>query len=155
MASEDRVSPHSLRNLDIYERRMRGEKIPVLAAEYGVNESRISQICTEVRRTLPDRSREELVKINHDQLEFLRDEVLRLAQMSGAPVTAGQHGDVLIDPDTGETVRDYSLRVKALQEAHRLILSKNKMLGLDAPTEVKTSGSVRYEIVGVDPEALT
>lgn len=155
MASDDSPGIHAQRNLDIYERRMRGERIPDLAVEYSVSESRISQICTEIRRTLPDRSREELVRINHEQLEFLRDEVLRLVQMGGAPVTAGQHGDVLIDPDTGETVRDYSLRIKALQEAHRLILSKNKMLGLDAPSEVKTSGSVRYEIVGVDPEALT
>lgn len=155
MASENRVSPHSLRDVEIYEKRVRGASLAELAEEYGIHVSRVSQICAEVRRTLPDRSREELVRINHDQLEFLRDEVLNLARMTGAPITAGQHGDVLIDPDTGETVRDYSPRVKALQEAHRLILSKNKMLGLDAPTEVKTSGSVRYEIVGVDPEALT
>lgn len=155
MASEDSPGIHAQRNLDIYERRMRGERISELAVEYSVSESRISQICTEIRRSLPDRSREELVRINHEQLEFLRDEVLRLVQKAGTPVTAGQHGDVLIDPDTGETVRDYSLRINALKEAHRLILSKNKMLGLDAPSEVKTSGSVRYEIVGVDPEALT
>jgi len=155
MASEDRVSPHSLRNLDIYEKRMRGASLAALAEEYGLDVSSISRICTEVRRSLPDRSREELVKINHEQLEFLRDEVFKLVSKAGAPVTAGQHGDVLIDPDTGGIVRDYSLRIKALQEAHRLILSKNKMLGLDAPSEVKTSGSVRYEIVGVDPEALT
>lgn len=155
MASEDSPGIHAQRNLDIYERRMRGERISDLAVEYSVSESRISQICTEIRRSLPDRSREELVRINHEQLEFLRDEVLRLVQKAGAPVTAGQHGDVLIDPDTGAIVRDYSLRINALKEAHRLILSKNKMLGLDAPSEVKTSGSVRYEIVGVDPEALT
>lgn len=155
MASEDRVSRNSWRDVDIYEKRVRGATLAQLAAEYGIHESRVSQICVEIRRNLPDRAKEELVKISFDQLESLRDEVLNLARMPGAPVTAGQHGDVLIDPESEEVVRDYSLRIKALQEAHRLILSKNKMLGLDAPTEVKTSGSVRYEIVGVDPDALT
>jgi hypothetical protein len=149
------VSRNSWRDVDIYEKRVRGATLAQLAAEYGIHESRVSQICVEIRRNLPDRAREELVKISFDQLESLRDEVLNLARMPGAPVTAGQHGDVLIDPESEEVVRDYSLRIKALQEAHRLILSKNKMLGLDAPTEVKTSGSVRYEIVGVDPDALT
>ena len=158
MPSEDRVSRNSWRDVDIYEKRVRGATLAQLAAEYGIHESRVSQICVEIRRNLPDRAREELVKISFDQLESLRDEVLNLARMPGAPVTAGQHGDILREPSIdgqGEIVRDYSLRIKALQEAHRLILSKNKMLGLDAPTEVKTSGSVRYEIVGVDPEALT
>jgi hypothetical protein len=155
MASENRVSRNSWRDVEIYEKRTRGATLALLAEEYGLDASSISRICTETRRSLPDRSRDELVKISFDQLEFLRDEVFKLASKEGAPVTAGQRGDVLIDPDTGETVRDYSLRVKALHEAHLLILSKNKMLGLDAPAEVKTSGSVRYEIVGVDPEALT
>ena len=155
MTDPGKVSRHSWRDVDIYEKRMRGATLAQLAEEYGLHSSRISQICVEVRRNLPDRAKEELVRISFDQLESLRDEVLNLARMPGAPVTAGQHGDVLIDPETEEIVRDYGGRLRALQEAHRLILSKNKMLGLDAPTEVKASGSVRYEIVGVDTSALT
>ena len=155
MTDVERVSRHSWRDVDIYEKRMRGATLAQLAEEYGLHSSRISQICVEVRRNLPDRAKEELVKISFDQLESLRDEVLNLARMPGAPVTAGQHGDVLIDPETEEVVRDYGGRLRALQEAHRLILSKNKMLGLDAPDRVETSGSVRYEVVGVDTSALT
>jgi hypothetical protein len=141
--------------MDIYERRVNGAREDDLAAEFGLSRPRISQICSEVRATLPDEAREDLVKINFAQLEDLREKVLSIVNLNGAPVTAGQHGDVLIDPDTGETVRDYSGQLRAIAEAHRLVLSKNRMLGLDAPAETVVKAAVQYEIVGIDPEALT
>lgn len=143
-----------LRDMEIYEARIRGARIAELAEKYGLDQSRISAICTEVRRTLPERSREELIAASLDQLEFLREKVIELAQMEGAPVTAGQLGEILYDTD-GSVVRDYSLRIKAINEAHKLNQTFAKRLGLDAPTESVVKASVQYEVVGLDPEALT
>ena len=155
MADDGRVKRNARRDMEIYEKRVNGASLADLATEFGVERSRISQICSEVRATLPDEAREDLIRVNFQRLEELREKVLELANMNGAPVTAGQHGDVLIDPDSGETVRDYSLRVRAIAEAHKLILSTNRMFGLDAPAETTVKASVQYEIVGIDPEALT
>lgn len=140
--------------MEIYEARIRGARIAELAEKYGLDQSRISAICTEVRRTLPERSREELIAASLDQLEFLREKVIELAQMEGAPVTAGQLGEILYDTD-GSVVRDYSLRIRAIDQAHKLNQTFAKRLGLDAPTESVVKASVQYEVVGLDPEALT
>jgi hypothetical protein len=143
-----------LRNMEIYEKRIRGASLASLAGEYGLDDSRISEICSEVRRTLPERSREELIAASLDQLEFLREKVIELSNMRGAPVTAGQLGEILRDED-GEIVRDYSLRLRAIDQAHKLNQTFAKRLGLDAPTESVVKASVQYEVVGLDPEALT
>lgn len=148
------VSRNEMRDHEIYEKRIRGAKLEDLAAEYGVTFRRVSQIIGEVRRSLPERSREDLIATSLDQLEFLREKVLELVSMRGAPVTAGQLGGILRDDD-GEVVRDYSLRIKAINEAHKLNQTFAKRLGLDAPAQVDVKASVQYEIVGVDPEALT
>lgn len=143
-----------LRDMEIYEKRIRGALVPALADEYGLSTGRISQICAEVRATLPQRSREELLALSLEQIEFLREEVLTLVKMPGAPVTAGQLGEILYDTN-GSVVRDYSLRIKAINEAHKLNQTFAKRLGLDAPTESVVKASVQYEVVGLDPEALT
>lgn len=140
--------------MEIYEARIRGAKLAELAEKYGITQSRISDICSEVRRTLPERSREELIAASLDQLEFLREKVIELAEMEGSPVTAGQLGEILLDTD-GSVVRDYSLRIKAIDQAHKLWVSFGKRMGLDAPTESVVKASVQYEVVGLDPEALT
>jgi hypothetical protein len=143
-----------LRNMEIYEKRIRGASLASLAGEYGLTDASISNICAEVRRTLPERSREELIAASLDQLEYLREKVIELSNMRGAPVTAGQLGEILLDED-GEIVRDYSLRLRAIDQAHKLNQTFAKRLGLDAPTETKVTGSMLYEVVGLDPEALT
>ncbi len=142
------------RDMEIYEKWIRGTSQAVIADEYGLSLPRVSQICVEVRRTLPERSREELIAASLDQLEFLREKVLEMVKMKGAPVTAGQLGEIVRDED-GEIVRDYSLRTRAIAEAHRLNQTFAKRLGLDAPTESVVKASVQYEVVGLDPEALT
>lgn len=142
------------RDMEIYERHIRGETLAKLGDEYGITMSRVSQICAEVRRTLPERSREDLVAASLDQLEFLREKVIEMVGMRGAPVTAGQLGEILHDED-GEVVRDYSLRIKAVAEAHRLNQTFARRLGLDAPTESVVKASVQYEVVGLNPEDLT
>ncbi len=142
------------RDMEIYEKWIRGTSQAVIADEYGLSLPRVSQICVEVRRTLPERSREELIAASLDQLEFLREKVLEMVKMKGAPVTAGQLGEIVRDED-GEIVRDYSLRTRAIAEAHRLNQTFAKRLGLDAPTESVVKASVQYEVVGFDPEART
>lgn len=148
---------YELRDMEIYEKWIRGTPQAALAEEYNLSVSRISLICTDVRRSMPQQSREDLIALSVDQLEFLREKVIELVQMNGAPVTAGQMGDVVLDPETGEVVRDYSLRLRAIQAALAMNQTLAKRLGLDAPaqTESVVKATVQYEIVGVDPGELT
>lgn len=141
--------------MDIYRRRMRGEKNAVLAAEYGLAENSISAIVTKVSRSMPEQDRSEILALAAEHLDDIRSKVLSLYDMVGAPVTAGQRGDVLIDPESGEVVRDHSLKVRAAELLLKIEQTVGRRYGLDAPTQAEVKASVQYEIVGVDPEALT
>lgn len=80
---------------------------------------------------------------------------LELADREGAPVTSGKDGSVVYDPETHEPVRDYSLRLAAYESARKADVEIRKLYGLDAPSKVEQSGSVRYEVAGVDLDALS
>lgn len=144
-----------LRDEEIYLRRMRGESLKRLSEEYSLSDSSISQIVTRVSRSLPERDRSELLARSVEHLDQMRSEVLSVVKTLGIPVTAGQHGDVVLDPDTGEAVRDHSVRLRALDQLLKIDTAFAKRLGLDAPIQAEVKASVQYEIVGVDPEALT
>lgn len=69
------------------------------------------------------------------------------------------HGKVITmaDPDTQEEkpLLDDGPKLAALREMRAIRESYRKLLGIDQPTQVAVSGSVKYEIVGVSPEDLT
>lgn len=147
------------RDMQIYERRMRGERGAALAAEFGLTEASISAIVVKVSRSMPERDRSEVVARSIAHLDDMREKVLELYSLLGAPVTVGQHGDILREPTSdgseGEIVRDHSLKMQAIDRLLKIDAAFAKRLGLDAPTQTETKASVQYEIVGVDPEALT
>lgn len=64
------------------------------------------------------------------------------------------HGKVIKD-DNGEVLLDDGPKLAALREMRAIRESYRKLLGLDQPTQVAVSGTVKYEVVGVNPEDLT
>lgn len=64
------------------------------------------------------------------------------------------HGKVITAGD-GSPLLDDGPKLAALREMRAIRESYRKLLGVDQPTQVAVSGSVRYEVVGVDPEDLT
>lgn len=149
------TSPYKRRDDDIYAKRMSGARLAELAVEYGLSQARICGIVREVSRSLPERDRSELLAISVSHLEDLREKVRELAEMEGAPMTAGTMGIPLIDPETNRVVRDYSLRRSAYGLEHDINKTFAKRLGLDAPAQSEVKASVQYEIVGVDVDDLT
>lgn len=132
-----------------------------LAAHFGVTQPAISARLKIIRGKLPsveDRLAETQLKL----FELYEDSIRRLtelANMEGAPVTVGKNGDILYDPEIkrdgeGAVVRDYSGRMQAIKLAGEQARELRKMLGIDAAEKVELSGSVRYELVGIDPEDL-
>jgi predicted DNA-binding protein (UPF0251 family) len=126
-----------------------------IAMRLNISQPRVSQILADARGKLapPD-----LDAIRQESLTLHRETqrlALELAEKTGAPVTAGKDGDLVVDPGTGEYVRDYSLRLAALETARKADLEIRKLMGADAATKTEVSGSVRYEVAGVDLSALS
>lgn len=120
----------------------------------GINQQRVSQILQSVKAKLPPLDTEELrrasIELHHDTIR----RAFELAEREGAPVFVGKDGTMATDTD-GTPVRDYALRLSALETARKADVELRKLLGLDAATKQEISGSVRYEVLGVSLDALT
>lgn len=125
-----------------------------IADHIGVTQPRISYILSSARAKMPPidlvAMRQESISLHH----HIQREAIALAEMNGAPVTAGKDGDVIYDPEGNGVVRDFAGRVAALKLALEADRELRKLMGADAATKTEVSGSVRYEIVGVDVEQL-
>lgn len=99
-----------------------------IALELGITQGRVSQIINEVRKHIPQTTREEIIQERIDQLRVV------------ATVVADRAAE------TGD--KDDIMSLLRIQEREA------KLLGLDSAQKVEHSGGVRYEVVGIDPGAL-
>lgn len=126
-----------------------------IAERLGISQPRVSQILSEARAKLPA---PDLAAIRAAALamhERVQREALALAEMEGAPVTAGKDGTVVYDPITGLVVRDYAGRVNALRLALAADQEIRKLMGADAASKVESTATVKYILEGIDPSDLT
>lgn len=66
-------------------------------------------------------------------------------------VTSG--GKIVTDKD-GEPLRDSGPELQAIATQARLLEQQAKLNGTNAPAQVTVNGEIRYEIVGIDMNAL-
>lgn len=126
-----------------------------IANKFGINQQRVSAIIAKTRALSPP---SELAEARRDSIELYNDiitEMRALADLVGAPVTAGKDGDIVCDPGTGEPVRDYALRIGALKLASQAEAELRKLRGLDSATRIESTSVVKYIVEGVDTSKLT
>ena len=124
------------RDGDIWRGYCSGKTQEALAREFGISQSRISQIINEVRASIPEVDKAQAFQRELDFLDVLRVQAIEIANMPAAPVTAGKDGDVVLDPETGAVVRDYAGKLSAMDRAVKMHERYAKLLGLEAPTKV-------------------
>lgn len=121
----------------------------------GISQQTVSEHLANARANLPpvdyDALRRQSMELHLDTMRA----ALELAEMEGAPVTSGKDGGVVYDPVNGTVVRDYAGRINARRLALEADKELRKLMGLDSATKQEISGSVRYEIAGVDLDALS
>lgn len=125
-----------------------------LAERFGLSQQRISQICAVAQAKLPPI---DLGAIQRQALEVHEDVIRRayeVANLRGAPITAGKDGDIVLDPEDQSVVRDYSALLAALKVVNQSVAEIRKLQGLDAAQRIDTTATVKYIIEGVDPEDL-
>jgi hypothetical protein len=112
-----------------------------------------------VRRVVSEEVRPAVTRLigtESAELDLLYAEALAVLQRDHVTVS---HGKVITwrNPETlaEEPLLDDGPKMQAIQLALRVRESYRKLHGLDQPAQVAVSGSVRYEVVGVDPADLT
>lgn len=124
-----------------------------IGERYNLSRQRVSQIVQAYAAALPPIDAEAMRRRSLELHEATQRMAMELAEREGAPVFVGKDGALAYD-DAGNLVRDYSLRLSALETMRKADVEIRKLHGLDAATKVETSGTVRYEVAGVDLDAL-
>lgn len=125
-----------------------------IAEEFEISQERVSQIISEIRASLPADDLAEMRKQSLELYAELTARALEIADMVPAPVFVGKDGSIAYDTD-GNVVRDYTGRLRALETAAKFDAETRKLMGLDAAQKAEVASTVRYELVGVNPEDLT
>lgn len=145
------------RDAEIWRLYAAGWTLVRLGEKFGLAISRISEIITRERGkySIIDKAlkREEL----NAQLDDLRASAQELVDAEPAPMFRGT--EPVVDRDEhGEIVKryeDHSGRLAAMRALVDIQARQAKMLGVDAPDKLETTGTVRYTVEGVDVGDLT
>ncbi|MGW1497570.1 hypothetical protein ACWCQW_03080 [Streptomyces mirabilis] len=125
------------------------------AVGYG-NKGEAWRAVEKCRKAVLQQAGAELIASEAAQLDDMFVAAMQVLERDHVVVS---HGRVITmaDPETqAETpLLDDGPKLAALREMRAIRESYRKLLGIDQPTQVAVSGSVRYEVVGVDPEDLT
>jgi hypothetical protein len=107
-----------------------------------------------IRRALREIVRgpaEKLLQSHLERLESLYEIAMDVAEAEHVVVS---HGRIVTGAD-GQPLTDHGPKLAAVREARATLNSFWDLTGMKQPTKVALSGSVRYEVVGVDPDDLT
>ncbi|MCM8555353.1 hypothetical protein [Streptomyces sp. STCH 565 A] len=106
-----------------------------------------------------DVARPAVTKLIRTESAQLDDLYLMATEVIEANHVVVSHGKVVTmrDPESGEEkpLTDHGPKLQAIQTALRIRESYRKLHGLDQPAQVAVSGTVKYEVVGVDPADLS
>lgn len=134
----------------------RGRSQLDIAKQYGTDQATVSRGIARHRATIPDETRDEILKREVDLFSRLRDEVLELwHDTTGVPVTAGKDGKIVTDPETGRIVRDHTGRLSALRAAREMGERLARLTGIDAAVRVDLSVAENAETEAAAAEALS
>lgn len=141
------------RNGLIWAHYVRGTTQEALAERFGLSQQRVSQIIEDVRTSIPQIIREQVIQAELDLLMGLRAEILEIWDAEPAPLM-GRDGEVVCNPESGEIVRDHSGRLAAAKMAVNVSESLRRMLGLDAAQKVDVGLGEQHAAEEAAVEAL-
>lgn len=120
MSEQDRLDGRTGRVWQMY---IRMQTQQAIADELGISQSRVSKIIAEVRASIPQQTREEIVQERVEQLRTIGTRVFEAAE-DGDP--------------------------QAINAFLKIQEREAKLLGLDSAIKQEVDATVRYEIAGVD-----
>lgn len=129
------------RNGDIWQKFVRGRTQESLADEYGLSQPTIAGIIKQVRDSIPEDVRRDIVQREAEFLDALRVDVAELFY-APLPPAFDRDGNPLVDPENGAVIRDATGRLNALGGLLKVMERHAKLLGTDAATKLDATVNV-------------
>lgn len=161
------------RNGAIWQAHLDGATQESLAEQFGLSQSAISKILLKVRDSIPAPVIDDIRKTSADRIAVLYAETMKIMR-APHPLVSVQRGTVIFAPVTEDgtlganeldedgqpigaryvPLEDDGPKLAAIAMALRIEERVAKAHGTDAATKVETSGTVKFEIVGVDVDQI-
>ena len=138
------------RRAEAYSLYVQGWTQQAIAEKFDSTQRTISDYIRDYRKSLTAEDITQMRERHTAELRQLRASMFELTDAKPAPVTAGKDGDYVRDPETGEPVYDYGLRLSATDRLLKIQARESALHGLDAPTKahVEQTGTVTYVLEG-------
>lgn len=140
------------RRAEVMRLRREGRTFEEIGEQLGVSKQAAHQM---YRRTLADIPALEVAEYRAEQAARLDALLAKANEVLAAEHVIVQHGKVVMQD--GKPIPDHGPVLDAIKAVLDIEQRRAKLLGLDTPVkqQLEVDGGVRYEIVGVPPEALT
>lgn len=133
------------------EMRARGMTYREIAAELQVARSAAHKMVERALREIIQEPAEEVRRLELERLDALYAAAMDILERHHVTVS---HGRIVLGMD-GEPLEDDGPVLQAIDRLLKIQERRARLLGLDAATKTEVSGGVKYELVGIDPDALT
>jgi hypothetical protein len=152
------------RDAEIADLRRRGLSPLKISQQLGIPRTNVYAALERCYRAVRAEPAEEVrameVERLDEMLERLAGDEDRLRTLAGGDHVTVQHGRVVYDESTGAAVPDHAAVLSCYDRIHRIEqrrldvqARRARLLGVDAPVQAQVSGSVTYEVIGLnDPE---
>lgn len=130
--------------------RGRGWTYPRIAEHLGVDRGNLYRAMQAARKEILREPAESARDMELERLDLALTAVMDVLDRKHITFSNGQ---ILVHE--GHTLEDDGPVLAAVDRLVRISESRRKLLGLDSAQKIDVTGGVKYEIVGVDPAALT
>ena len=142
-----------------YQQRLRGLSLRAIAeaSETECPAGRPMSLKTVHRRIESEiaiRVQPRAAELRQMELDRLDDQEILVKAVQDRVHVKTNGGEIVRDPETGEALIDDAPVLAANDRLLRIQERRAKLLGIEAPTQIVTDATVRYEIVGVDIDKL-
>jgi hypothetical protein len=142
------MARNDARDAEIFTLRCAGWSAAQLGVKYGLTTGRIFEILMKERGKIPPVDRDATRVELNEQLNHVRRTLQEVLDAGPGEDVKTYEGEVVhTQPDYGAVI--YAARALAAVQARQA-----KLLGVDAPEQLEATTTVRYEMVGIDPDDI-
>jgi hypothetical protein len=137
------------RNIDIWQARIDGMNQMQIAVRYGISQSAVHKILTDMVRVRSEPVAAELRQLEMDKLDQAEASVLEVLRRKHVHIQGGR----IVKNDDDEEMEDDAHVLAAVDRLVKISARRSALLGLDAPQKIEQM-SYSYTVNGISVEDL-
>jgi cell division protein FtsB len=127
-----------------------GKTFSEIAVHFGISKQWVHTIYWQAVAEVPQLAVHEMRAQQNARLEKLIDRTEQVMRRIHLVTSGGK----IVKDDAGKALLDDGPELQAIATQARLLEQQAKLNGTNAPAQVTVNGEIKYEIVGVDMDAL-